>query len=1663
MPTLENNEFIPGPESNEAPAELQEKKSVTGESIINKEEKKQLENRLTDSYTRNLEAQIDLEDQIAEDFAQTGSLNLQESWRQLRRSGEEVLKKMSSELVTLFHSNKLAVLLRDTYLEKRALKTYKELVVNDRLAKAEDYDSFFKSLQADFWGSSKKAEAALTSASAALEAFATRFPERAEEALDIWPELLRKNGLSSRCVNGFQNSISTLVEAKSAELNSSDYSLDAFKAQLADSNDFVALGLLKKHGSNSTELGSFAVGETERRFDAVLARLLGARDVPSDIKNLALDFFTAHPEKLMADSRRVEFMFNLWLGDLQANKLDYRFKDCFPMLVGRIQTCSPSESKEILHALSYHWSRHHISQDFNWVLDVLPVDQKDYDKFLKSKSPQGNELIDQHILNLKKEKLKGQPLTDDHFYELKESMSHASSSNGVFCLSSLIANYPDNAAGLDETKLVEIIEAAAKPGSLTEDNLRSLLVLMHCRNWPDALRAKVFVAHNIHASHIKNILEQAGDPQYAWIFAEPDLLAQLHLSFHKYAELNDLRHHFYAVLAGQRQSHNLDDLITAYSRSSSSFDFEEIRNLFLNNQIDRGYISLFIEKIEINDLIQGLDNNLVSPADRDWLLDAAIKHGPAVGLIKALEKRLQSDEDMTPAKRQELLNQMSDNVLLKADAINTDDSTECAGLKKVAEDLIWSNHLLDNFMSEEEAAHLGQSLMQGALKIKAPAASLLILEYPDKIARFFPNETERHEYYQRLLTKLASEDDNRYYVRAMSLYFEILMDVDFADEAFCSQLEKKFLESRLPDNTEDFIQVLPYLNDSQKQAFIQAFEHLPSLSSNSANQLCSVLNKVDFFSDQPTFKRIFVKLFNDPGLSSENANLLFKEHIIDGDPEVRAVFLDQLGNWPQIDGTKILSSAAENKRVGSGLTLELAEVKKISSVVMHNRGLSPKFWQGYLASNPTAPDFYLDADLFAVGLNNLGNDCYQESGGSIIAFLRSAESSAFVIKEEDIEKIISKSLQYSKNEAKLSNFYNYKPALVESLMLKEKYHVNNLKLLFDTGINYSPDFIQNISEALLSGSFNQQKIDLLLSYLQYHNYDDLLAQAKLKLFSLNDKNQLIAARMLLLHHDLLDVEECRSFYQEITTSSKDNARQQILNSIDVIGSMLSNKMNIDQLERFFQDPRPEDVGNLREISSFMDKYSQESKGRSIAVMLFAREYLPDRPLPEVIDKVAYSLRKYEQIIEKYSYKNIPAGLRASIGMEYEITNSTDQGYQQLTGQSSLKTDIARLTQAARIGSGRDAVYEIATRPTDNPYLMLLEMKLLHDIEYIDFNFNRSPDYSRGARGFHLTIGGEKGVAVSQQSSFLQNAILAASWGGVQSGETGHRVNGGRGVSLRNRSAGDSNNVAFFDKPSNSVELRSLSIDKQETLQRSVVTAFHGAIAIQAFEQCFPEGSLKVLSWLGNEEGRSLVADRLASQDQPVANVARLWIDLITRISDSAKDHNTAFINRETAGYMDENDVWIDAADFSGEYNQKRFQQIITNLDPTLSLEEYAHTTNISNEELFNSFSLGLSDKLTKINNLYLKPGTASHGDDKAAKSVFKGDNANAIAMLQTTKLADGNLEFYNDEFLEKTAFDLAGEQRRGYYYLQGGSKLMLTHAVQRALLDFNSQMEQLVN
>jgi hypothetical protein len=1615
------------------------------------DDKNKLEKDLADSYISDLNFQLDTEGQIEEDFARTKDTNLRESLIGLRESGEGSLRELSAKTVKIFNSNKLVVKLRDYYIQRRGRKIYEELNVENNLAREEDYDNFLRTIQSDFWGSSSLAEVAVFGASSALEAIAQRFPEKREEILKIWPTTFGRK-IPVDYDSGFDNFIN--------EIRANDYDpLTNFEEKvkfIKTSDDFVALKCLSLLGGFYSRDFDFPE-ELESRLDSIISKYPGLKMVPSkSIERLIFGFAANYPDRVLADSRRVELIFKLWMNKLDGAPSGFQESGLPPALADRLRNCSEEESIKIIKILLAGWNNSsYIS--LHWLLDLIPID-KDGLKIIKKHKDYAND----PMLSLKRDETLGQDTADKRLeLMIQDAGNLGNKGDDMIFISNLIASYPSMSRGIDDKALEKVLNAMreGRPDRFDIDSLHSLNELMNRHNWSDDLKIKVFSMNNLWGKILNSILTGREREKYAWTESEPLLISQLQRDFHKRAEANDLRHYFYEVLDNKQTSDNLDDLIKSYGRSEDGFDFEEIKSLFLDKRIDRKYIEYFIDKISVVGILEGIDNNNLSQDDSIWLLESTIKYGQASNSAVALRKLFELENDDNPARRLQLIDSLATNVLTKIDRL--DDSDHYTEVFEVSRQVLDKG--LTDFLSKEEADHLGKKVMSGALDLRSNSSAIgLVLRDPDRIKDFFAEDSERREYLIKLLNRLIDDTGNKQYSILISSYFRNPELFNVLDEGYLRDLEDKIFSLNVIDRSDVFLRQLAVMDSRQKERFIGFFEKDYSVSSagnNIVNSLCQdLVNSDSFFSNQEIYTRIYLKLLNDPDLKSAEASVLFKKPIIFSDDKIRDAFFAHIIRWPGIDGTKILESLASGQEEEKNFSLSLEELKKMSTAVMENRGLSPRFWRGYLKSDKENPTFYLDKDIFRTGINNIGSDCTQESGKDIVAFLQSLSESEFEFSHDDAQVVIMKVFKLSGSIDYLESFYKYDPSLMEDILLSGNYYTTALK----ADLNYSQDFNNKLLDYVFSQQFQNGQIDALLHYLKKNNNSEMILNMKRRLVTSDQKQQIIAKKSLL-KYDLLDVEESRAFYKEITSSSSDNARTQILNSINIIGSMLSNRNNVEQLGSFLDKPRLEDARNLKDISDFIERYSQENKGRSIAVMLFAREYLPDRPLKEVIERVANSLRKYEEIIENNSYRKIPDGFRVSIGMEYEITSSTATGYEELTSQPSLKSDIALISEAARIGSGKDSVHEIATRPTDNPYLMLLEMKLLHDIEYIDLNFDRSEDYQKGARGFHLTIGGEKGLSANPETNFLQNSLIAASWGGVQSGETGQKANGGRGVSLRNRDIGSNNNVAFFKDETSSVELRSLSIDKQETLQRAVTTAFNGAVAIQAFKKCFSNGSLEVLELLKTDEGRKRIDEILSSEDKKVSDLARLWLDLVSKIDASVKKHNESFLDREMFGYLDDNGIWIDAADFGGEYNQKRFRAIIENIDPTLSLEEYVKTTEISNQAMFQSFNVELSDKLTKINNLYLKPGTVALAEDKKPQSIFKGDQANAISMLEVTKLGNSELEYYQDDFLDRTVFDSAGEKRKGYYYLQGASELMLTHAVQRALLDFNSQIEKMLN
>jgi hypothetical protein len=553
---------------------------------------------------------------------------------------------------------------------------------------------------------------------------------------------------------------------------------------------------------------------------------------------------------------------------------------------------------------------------------------------------------------------------------------------------------------------------------------------------------------------------------------------------------------------------------------------------------------------------------------------------------------------------------------------------------------------------------------------------------------------------------------------------------------------------------------------------------------------------------------------------------------------------------------------------------------------------------------------------------------------------------------------------------------------------------------------------------------------------------------------------------ILLNNDMLDATELRGMYQDIKQST--DPREQVLAVAEIFGSLVTSPESKNLIDFLESEKVNESIKQkLEDIKSFVKKYDLENKGRTIVVMQFAREFLPDRNIDEVISRVADNINKYERILSRYEMSNIPKYAQVSMGLEYEVTNSTAEGYKELTNRD-FKEDIVRLSKAARIGNGRDAIHEIATKPTTNPYLLILEMQLLHDLEYTDFNFDRSPLYQKGARGYHLTLGGATGLTVDSNVKFLQNAIIGASWGGINAGETGMRTSGGRGVAIRSRMQDDSNNKQIFDQKTNSVELRGLSIDKMEVFERAVLASYYGAVAIQTIENKLrrsdPESFYQlhtesIVSEYSPEKRKSEVINAIQHMaphqtiiDNDSLEIIYSYTELLSDVNQAVNYHDN-FIQNETTG-SDWFGNYVEASEFGGEYNMKRFESVVKNIDETMSVEEYANNCKIKYNEFFRDLRTEFTDKFTMINNLYLKGST----------SLGKGDNANASAMLNVTKLNNRRIEDKDERvYLNSSIFETLGERREGYYAVQGASEMMLTHAIQRALLKFTNSMEDILN
>ncbi len=482
---------------------------------------------------------------------------------------------------------------------------------------------------------------------------------------------------------------------------------------------------------------------------------------------------------------------------------------------------------------------------------------------------------------------------------------------------------------------------------------------------------------------------------------------------------------------------------------------------------------------------------------------------------------------------------------------------------------------------------------------------------------------------------------------------------------------------------------------------------------------------------------------------------------------------------------------------------------------------------------------------------------------------------------------------------------------------------------------------------------------------------------------------------------------------------------------------------------------PEHAREIKDrIQEFAEKFPISMKGHTIAVLTSMAEYRENMGFVELVERLDSQLKEWGKIIEQFSPKSIPNNLQASVGMEYEVMGNTARGYKELH-KGELKHDIGRTATEANIGRGNDGVFEIATNPTDNPYLLLMEMHLLQQLDFVDFNFNKTELYEKGARGYHLTIGGASGIKVDEHINFLQNSLLMAGWGGVNAGREVDKLSTGRTSNIRQRGTYSDNNQKLFENATQSVELRSLSLDTWEPFERTVLTSYYGAVAVQALEtytrieddeivgllaENIPESSQDMLTilqqWnlLRNEEIPPKVLDMIYA-----------WVKLESGVLQDIKDHNENFIQNETVGYLDKRGSWVETSEFGGQKNEERFMEATHDLD---NLEKYVEKTQIDSLEMFQTATHQLANKCTKITNLFLK-----------TTELDGGDIVNNMSVLDTTKV--GRVTEDSDPRAKYQSLVETGTERNGYYYVQGGSEKMVLHAIQQRLLEFKKTMQQL--
>lgn len=441
---------------------------------------------------------------------------------------------------------------------------------------------------------------------------------------------------------------------------------------------------------------------------------------------------------------------------------------------------------------------------------------------------------------------------------------------------------------------------------------------------------------------------------------------------------------------------------------------------------------------------------------------------------------------------------------------------------------------------------------------------------------------------------------------------------------------------------------------------------------------------------------------------------------------------------------------------------------------------------------------------------------------------------------------------------------------------------------------------------------------------------------------------------------------------------------------------------------------------------------------------------------ENIDRFMLNMNDIENVLNKYNPDSIPEDGKVSMGIEYEVTSSISDSYKE-NSLLGYKNDISLVSEIGNIGKGSDAVHEIALKPNYNPYMLMAEMKLLQDSDFLDFNFEK---YQKAPRGYHLSLVGDRGLEIDENMYFLNNIMTMTQISGITAGK--------EVASTKNIHQKSFDNITGHKQKGVRCEIKGMATDSIEQFEKAIITAHHAGIAIQLFNKYLdktfipselsnsPEDFEKTLTNSG-----SLLKQFESNQER---DIVYEWAKLKKETMDAVDQHNNSFVDSEFNGFVFGKDGEFNET-LNGRDRNLNSQHLV---DSKITQEELMNKIKITNSDLFINQTISFVNQLTRLNNFFL---LKSIDPNKGQYTVIKQPDGTDKEILNLSNIHTlWNMRSEGNNLMENnyknpqniSLFDNGGEIRDGYYCMQGASEEMIIHKSQILLNHFNKNIEKLL-